>query len=114
MTIPFLQACYNDSEEALYGKNECETGTVSFSADVVPIVEQSCYSCHSATSYKQAGAGINLEGYDQLLHSVTDGSLSESINHTINVSPMPKGESKLPDCEISVIDTWIEQGSLNN
>jgi hypothetical protein len=37
-----------------------------------------------------------------------------TVNHATGYSAMPKGGGKLTDCEIRQLQTWIDNGTLNN
>jgi hypothetical protein len=114
-----LTSCYNDSEEALYGSTPtgtCDlTTAVKFSTVVSPIISSKCATsgCHSTTS---KAAGINLGTYDAI-KAYTNSSKAVflgSIKRESSYSAMPKGDAKLPDCDISKIESWITAGTPNN
>ncbi len=107
--LSFSNCTYN-SEEDLYPIEEPQDVT-SYSADILPIVETNCYVCH------QDGAtcgDINLQGYDNLVVRVEDGSLLGSIKHEEGWSAMPQGASKLSDSQIQKVSDWIDQDYPNN
>jgi hypothetical protein len=114
-----LTSCYNDSEEELYGSTPtgtCDlTTAVKFSTVVSPIIASKCATsgCHSASS---KAAGINLGGYDAIKSYITSSKavFLGSIKRESSYSPMPKGGTKLPDCDISKIENWITAGMANN
>ena len=117
-----LTGCYYDTEEELYpdiGSTICDTVSVSYANDIVPIVSSKCSnpSCHAGVN---AAAGIPLETYAgvkayleldkaRFLSSITwDGSVSNPRN-------MPQGAStKISDCNINTIKAWINSGYPNN
>lgn len=109
----FMNSCYYDNAEYLNG-TACDTISVSFSSDIVPILEANCYSCHSIATGVVFGEGTILETYDELMASVSGASLTEAIDWTGTTSHMPKGGSQLPACERSLIRNWVDQGMLNN
>lgn len=107
--------CYNDKYDKLYpvGSVVCDTTTVSYTADVRPILDAKCATagCHDAGT----GAG----GYDFSTHattqpSATNGKLVGTVNWTAGFSAMPKNQPKLSQCEINKITRWANQGALNN
>jgi hypothetical protein len=114
-----LTSCYNDSEEALYGSTPtgtCDlTTAVKFSTVVSPIISSKCATsgCHSVAS---KAAGINLGTYDAIKAYTTSSKavFLGSIKRLSSYSSMPKGDAKLPDCDISKIESWITAGALNN
>jgi mono/diheme cytochrome c family protein len=84
---------------------------MSYKEDINPIIIQNCFVCHSNNS---SISPISLEGYNNLLFYAESGSLVGSIKHLSGYSPMPKGASKMTDCNIAKIEAWIAQGALDN
>jgi len=89
----------------------CDTTHVTFKASVDPIFQTNCYGCHSATN---ASGNIDLTNFDQLSILINNGSLLGSIRHDAGYSPMPKGSSKLSDCEINTIAIWVRDTTLTS
>lgn len=107
-----LTGCYYDKEDLLYGPNTCDTTAVAtYSAVVAPIMAASCNGCHSTAS---PAAGIALDNYNGVKAQVTNGKLIGTITWAAGYSAMPKGGSKLPDCNITKIKQWIAAGAQNN
>jgi mono/diheme cytochrome c family protein len=91
----------------------CDTsGTISYTAQVKPILQSWCNSCHGGTA--QAGGGISLSAYTSVKASVNNGSLVGSIEHASGFSAMPKNGNKLSNCNIATIKKWAESGAPNN
>jgi len=113
MTSFFLHGCYYDVEEELYPStgSSCDTLNVTYAADIVPILQQSCYTCHSIGANL---GGVTVEGYDEIIVLVEDGRLAGAVNHLSGFSPMPKDASQLDDCSLALINNWINDGALNN
>jgi uncharacterized membrane protein len=114
-----LTSCYYDTEEELYpdsGSVVCDTISVSYANDIVPIMNAKCsYSgCHAGTN---AAAGIPLETYAGVKEYL-DTDKARFISSIIwdgNASNMPKGAStKMIDCNINTIRAWINVGYPNN
>jgi len=112
----FLFGCYKDKEEVLYPTDSsCDVSTsISYSSQIVPIVSTYCYSCHGASVYNSTGGNVNLEGYDNFVSATQNGLLLKSIKREEGASPMPKNSPKLSDCNIKLIENWINQGAANN
>lgn len=106
-----FSSCYYDVEEELYPSIECATLDMSYQSDILPILMADCYACHSASANF---GNVTIEGYDALVRYANDGSLLGVIKHASGYSPMPKGGAKLLDCEIAKIETWINDGALDN
>ena len=115
ITLGF-NACYYDVEQELYPQSgTCDTSANKLAAHIKPILQKSCYACHSQSTAGSAGAGINLETYANLKAQADNGKLLKSIQHDPSASPMPKGSSsKMDACEILKIQAWIQKGALNN
>ena len=111
VALMLSSGCYYDNEEELYPTDTCNTSDMSYSADVLPILEDNCYSCHN-----QAGnqGGITLEGYSNLKTYVDNGKLLGAIKHEDGFSAMPQGEPQLAECQIAKIEAWIDQGASDN
>jgi hypothetical protein len=105
----FFSGCYYDVESELYPINPaktCDTVNVSYQARIEPIIRTNCYVCHGGTAV--AGGNIMLEGYTNLKNF--DGArLYGAVSHTSG-SQMPKGGTKLPECDIKAIKAWIDTG----
>lgn len=110
----FLASCEWKSEEETSPTTDCDTSTVTLSGNVKPILETNCYRCHSTSNAPLAGVGIDLENYQELKVRADNGSLLGSVSHSSGFSPMPKGASKISNCDISFIEAWIEKGAAND
>lgn len=106
-----FSSCYYDIEEDLYPDYGCDLTNIRYSADIVPIINRYCYSCHSVSANQ---GNVILEGYDQMIRYVNDGSLVGSIRHEAGWVAMPEDAPKIPDCDIMKIEEWIISGKLNN
>lgn len=106
-----MQACYYDVEEEIYPTLECSTENITYSGEVLTIIKNKCYKCHDAASNN---GNITLEGYSNLKKYVDSGQLLGAIQHKPGFSPMPKNEAQLVECDISKIETWVNQGAPQN
>lgn len=107
----FFSSCYYDVEEDLYPTTDCATDGITYSDDILPLIENNCYTCHNeAASF----ANINIEGYDNLMVYVNSGQFLGSIKHQPAYSPMPQGQPPLVECNIEKIEAWINAGAPNN
>jgi uncharacterized membrane protein len=114
-----LTGCYYDTEEELYpdsGSTICDTVSVSYATDIVPIFNAKCSvpGCHAGVN---AAAGIALETYVGV-KAYLDADKARFISSIIwdgNASNMPKGAStKMSDCNINTIRAWINASYPNN
>ena len=87
---------------------------VSYKTDVLPILKENCYECHSEEVYGRQGDGHKLEGYKGLKKHVDKKLVMPSITHAKGFINMPYKKAKLDTCKIAIIGKWIEQGALDN
>lgn len=95
------------------------TGEVSFSREVLPVLQAKCASCHGLGI---AIKGISVTSYEDLIDAeaheplVVPGELDESpllIPLRSTESPMPP-TGPLPEEQIQTIEDWIREGAKNN
>lgn len=101
-----MQGAKNNSCEA-----SCDTSVFTFAAGIKPIIANKCQGCHSGTAPQ---GGIDLATYNAIKLRVTDGKLWGSISHLPGYFAMPKGTTKLSDCELTKFKKWIASGAPNN
>jgi hypothetical protein len=99
---------------------------VSFSKNVMPILEAKCLSCHAEGSEGFEASGFSVESYAQVMKGARDGPVIEpgsSYFSTLQIvvehgaapsKSMPKNSAKLSSAEIQIIGEWIDQGARNN
>jgi hypothetical protein len=110
----FFYSCKKDSADVMFPDNgNCETINMKFSTDIKPILDNSCAfaGCHSTDT---KAAGYAYQTHEEVLLSVNNGLLLGAIKHQSGFSAMPKGGSKLSNCQISKIESWINSGAPNN
>lgn len=114
----FLAAKLSQVSQQLSAANQ---GTVSLYDDVLPILENRCFSCHSGGKVQgglkldhRAGllAGGKLEGPAIVPGKPADSPLIARIQsvHEDDMMP-PKGE-RLTKAQITKIETWIREGAI--
>jgi len=112
-----LGSCYNDKYSTLFPTVVCDTSNVSYSKDIVPILNANCAisgGCHDA-------AGALISGHDYTTYAGIKAVASyDFIITDINWIPeaghnsMPKNGLKLPDCDIDKITRWVNEGAPDN
>ena len=85
--------------------------TVTYAAQIEPIIRNNCYACHSAGSNI---AGFTLDSYASLKLYAQSGQLYGAVSHAAGYRPMPDGGGKLDDCTIATIKKWIDKGTPEN
>jgi hypothetical protein len=116
LLLLLVYGCTKQNEEALSNSTvppTCSTDSMSYVNNVVPIMQNYCFTCHGNGSTGGSG-GINLEGYANLKPYADNGKLVGNITHAPGYVPMPYGQPKMPDCEVNQIVAWVNQGTKNN
>ena len=99
---------------------------ISFSQNIMPILEAKCLSCHAEGEKGFKASGLSVESYEQVMKGTRDGPVIEpgySYFSTLQIvvehradptSSMPQNTAKLSSAEIQIIGEWIDQGAKNN
>lgn len=108
-------SCFYDKGDVVYPTTAvtCDTTNVTYSNQIVSILNAECNYCHGAAA-NSIGGGIYLNTYAAMKPYVSNGSLLNSILQNGKASPMPRNGSKMDNCSISKIQSWIKKGALNN
>ena len=107
-------ACSKTNEEELKASSiPCNTDSVSYSKDIVPLFQNYCAGCHGNGNTAGSG-GINLDSYLNLKVYADNGKLVGNVTHAPGFIPMPYGQPKMPDCQVNTIVAWVSQGTKNN
>lgn len=113
-----VTSCYYDKEEELYADYlaQCDTSAVTFSGNVLPVLNASCVTCHSESSAPALGNGYVLESWETVREFETKfpGTLVGSLQHAAGYAPMPKNGRKLTSCTIKKLEVWIKAGMPEN
>lgn len=97
---------YNEKD---YFGIECQTEGMTY--DSLTYVFGICSECHSdAFTYR---TGIEMDTYESVVKSINTGLVMPAIKHE-GAYLMPYNLSKLPDCDISKIESWINDGMPEN
>ena len=103
-----LYSCYNDNEEELYGPVSCDVSNVTYSNEVIAIINSSCATtgCHVSGG---TGPG-NFTSYNDLKATVDNGTFE---NRVLIQKTMPPS-TPLSDCDLQILQTWLDEGALQN
>ncbi|AWA31431.1 hypothetical protein HYN48_07135 [Flavobacterium magnum] len=103
-----ISACSNDSPDDLI-KAQPGTETVTYVANVKPIITNNCLSCH--TSPPVNGAPMQLTTYEDVRNAVLNRGLLNRISRQNGEQGlMPNGGPRMPQHNIDVINQWVEDG----
>ena len=88
---------------------DCTGDTPTYTADVLPILENSCaiIGCHN---FGSAQGGVSLADYDDTKAAASGDRLVGSIQQKSGFRAMPEGGSQLPDSAIKTITCWVQNG----
>jgi mono/diheme cytochrome c family protein len=92
----------------------CDTATVRYSVEIAGIINSKCISCHGSNVANSLGGGNRLDSYNNLRPYTSGDFLLNVVLQTPGYNAMPKGGSKLSDCDIAKIRTWMRNGAPNN
>ncbi len=91
---------------------------VSFSKDVLPILESRCVSCHGG---ERTSKGLDLKSYDSLMAGSQNGAVvvagdagNSSFVKLIQDGKMPKRGPKLLPEQLQMLIDWVNTGAQNN
>lgn len=104
-----INACVKSNQPVGSGSNFCDTSALTYSKNVLPIIESYCYPCHSNKNAAFSN-GISLEGYDNVKGWADIGYLIGDVRHDKGFIGMPYGKPQLSACEINIIVAWVNQG----
>ena len=117
ITVLMFSRCYYDKTQVQYPASNCDTANVSYSTDIISILDAACQSCHKGAS---SSSGINLYDYATIKSLALDGkyaygSLLSSVSFQGgNPNPMPQSGNQLPQCDINKIRAWVNRGAPDN
>ncbi len=110
LLTPFiLVSVFSCTKDSTTTNTNCVTSNMKFSSDIKPLIVSNCNgsSCHNATD---KASNIDLSAYAGIKAIANSGRLIS----TINSGSMPKNASKLSQCNIDKIQSWVTAGALDN
>ena len=118
--LSVFNSCTYNKEKVLYPpKPDCDTIAVSFKNTIKPMIDAHCTNsgCHVAGT--PIVGNFTLETYKDISREALDINNGQSVLYGAVAqlalfSPMPKGGTKLIDCDIKKLKAWINQGAKNN
>lgn len=95
-----------------------QTATVSFSEDVLPILQSRCFNCHGG---ERTEKDLNLTTFAGIMAGSENGPVvtpadadNSLLAEQVVSQEMPKRGPKLTPPQIQIILDWINQGALDN
>lgn len=108
MAVFTQTACYYDNEVEQYGTVPCDTTTMSYSADIAPIIQANCVSCHAPGGEQETSP---FDTYDGVKVFSDDRKIVKRINGEGGIMP-PSGA--ISTCDQRKIEAWVNAGALDN
>lgn len=89
----------------------CNTDNITYNNFINTLISNSgCLNCHNA----QSQGGVRLDTYVDVKNIASTGRLVGSIDWQTGYVKMPLGGSKLNNCNISKVKSWINAGLPEN
>lgn len=92
--------------------------TVSFSADVFPILQSRCINCHGGD---RTNAELVMRSYEDLMAGSENGQViipgdaeNSLLVQLVSEQKMPKRGPKLTPVQVQTIADWVNEGANNN
>jgi hypothetical protein len=98
--------CYYDNEVEQYGVSNCDTAAISYSRDILPIINANCISCHTPGGQQESTPFTNhtqIKDYSS--------TIVERVNGEGGIMP-PSGA--ISSCDQLKIEAWVNAGAPNN
>ena len=103
----------------------CGDKPLTYQADVKPILDANCASCHVPGGAGYEKTELQLDSYEAIMRGtrfgpvvVAGSSVSSTLYRVISgqADPsirMPHGQGALPEKDVTTIGAWIDQGAKN-
>jgi mono/diheme cytochrome c family protein len=88
----------------------CDSSNVTYPGTIFPIFQANCITCHSQPI---PAAGIDLNNFENVAFIAQSGQLMGAVKHLTGYVPMPQNGPPLTDCEIGLIQKWINDTTFN-
>jgi cytochrome c553 len=101
----------------------CGDKAPTYQANIKPILDANCVSCHVPGGAGYDKSGLRLDSYDAMMKGTKFGAVvvpGSSVSSTLyrlvagQADPsirMPHGQAALPDADVATIAAWIDQGA---
>lgn len=101
----------------------CGEKALTYQADIKPILDANCVSCHVPGGDGYEKSGLRLDSHEAMIKGTKFGAVvvpGSSVSSTLyrlvsgQADPsirMPHGSAALPDADVATIAAWIDQGA---
>lgn len=93
------------------GTGGCDIIEVSYSASILPVIQNNCLGCHSGAN---PAGNRNFTTHAGVADAANSGILYGAIAHLVGFVAMPLGGNRLPQCTIDQFKSWIDAGAPDN
>lgn len=111
MALLSVSSCYYDNAEQLYGAGGTCDSTATWSADIQPLIQAQCVSCHQGAS---ASGGLDLSTHANVQNSTLNGSLIDRIQRGSGDPLAMPPSGPLSNCNQAKFRVWERGGALPN
>lgn len=100
---------------------------VSYSQDIVPILQRHCLECHIPNAPGHLASGLDMSTHQSLMKGTKFGAIikaGDSLSSTLIILvegradpsiKMPHGDrAALSEADLKTLRQWIDQGAANN
>lgn len=103
-------ACEDDDKEIVIEQSAtlCDSLDVLYTNDIKPLLKEA--GCSGVYCHGGGAGGYTMSDYATTKASAEDSKFLKAIRHETGASPMPKGQAKLSDGDIQIIECWIQNG----
>ena len=115
-----IDVCGECDGSGLNSDNCCgdSSSCVHYSTEIQPIFNTNCTACHITSTRNN----LSLSNYANIMSGDSNnGPVIDAGDHTnsllwqyVNSGAMPPGNSNLTASQINLIETWINEGALDN
>lgn len=107
-TALFIMSCGKD-EDPMEPGDTCESADLTYTNFAGAFLNSNCATsgCHGEGTVTT----FEMHNYATAFSAVGFNRIIGAINHDTGFSPMPKGGTKLSDCNIEKMTTWIQDGA---
>ena len=104
-TFLLVTSCSKDDDPV---NGTCSGVTPSYTADIKPIIDSNCMTCHNGT---QSESGIDLSTFNGVKSMADAGRLLGALHHQNGYNPMPKDAPQLSSAMLQLFDCWVQNGT---
>ena len=109
--IAMILKWINQGAQNTYCTEVCDTLDVKYSTKISTLLTNKCVGCHNGSVSSSA---TDYSNYAALQGIALDGNLMGCIKQLAGYPKMPKGGNMLSDCEIRMVQIWVDAGAPNN